>query len=340
MFTKRTVDPESKRKLFRYLFRALVVVAGTGYGLTAYAIFDYLFSVEHRDTSGVMTTSFLIGVPFSTSATITYFSNLKKERRVFRSLLTAFTPIVLGALLSILLFREGSICILLFIGIAILPCLTGWMVGLFMAMAKRRSHSGTLIIALLSLPFLLGAFEHRMVPHDDIRHVARSVFIHASPEEIWHHINYPTNIQPSELQNGLAYRIGVPYPIEARTIEGRIGGTRHLKWQRGVAFDEVITAWEENRFVRWTYRFTEDSFPQGSLDDHVKLGGTYFDLQDTSYRLRPVANGTYLDVDVTFRVTTHFNWYATPWANFLIGDTAESILAFYKKRAESGHGDT
>jgi len=45
--------------------------------------------------------------------------------------------------------------------------------------------------------------------------------------------------------------------------------------------------------------------------------------------------GTHLEISVKFRVSTSFKWYAKPWANFLISDTAEAILHFYKNRAES-----
>lgn len=137
------------------------------------------------------------------------------------------------------------------------------------------------------------------------------------------------------MENGIAYKIGVPYPIEARTIEARVGGKRQLLWQRGVSFEEEITDWQENRHIAWKYLFTPESFPKGSLDDHVVIGGQYFDIEDTSYTLTPERNGTRLTVQVGTRVSTNFNWYADLCARYLIGDTAETILNFYKQRAQA-----
>ena len=127
----------------------------------------------------------------------------------------------------------------------------------------------------------------------------------------------------------------MPYPIEARTLEPRVGGKRQLTWQRGVTFEEEITAWETNRHIAWRYRFRPDSFPEGSLDDHIVVGGRYFNLEDTSYTLTPTAEGTRLEIRVTTRVTTNFNWYASWWAAFLVDDTARAILDFYKNRSET-----
>ena len=56
---------------------------------------------------------------------------------------------------------------------------------------------------------------------------------------------------------------------------------RHITMGKGVRFDQVATEWRENERVSWRYRFAEDSFPPGALDDHVRIGGEYFDLGET-----------------------------------------------------------
>jgi hypothetical protein len=37
---------------------------------------------------------------------------------------------------------------------------------------------------------------------------------------------------------------------------------------------------------------------------------------------------------MSYRVSTHFNWYAGPVADFLVRDFEETILRFYGRRAE------
>jgi hypothetical protein len=217
--------------------------------------------------------------------------------------------------------------------IFLVMALVGGLIGSMMSSGKRSKAK--LLPAVLIVPILGGPMEAQLPSATVHLDTTRSIHIAAAPDKVWQQINYPLDIKPSELAEGFAYRIGVPYPIEARTIEGRVGGTRVLSWERGVTFEERITAWEPNRHIAWVYRFGPDSFPPGSLDDHIVIGGRYFDLEATSYTLQEEGGGTRLTIAVRTRVTTHFNWYAGLWADYLVDDTAGAILHFYKVRAEA-----
>jgi hypothetical protein len=98
-----------------------------------------------------------------------------------------------------------------------------------------------------------------------------------------------------------AYRIGVPMPLSGVTEDTPEGRVRQVQWQKNVHFEEVITDWQPGRLLKWRYRFTPDSFPAGALDDHVMIGGQYFDLRDTTYTLTPRDGGTELRIDVSWR---------------------------------------
>ena len=327
-----------------------IIGLGGLYGVTCYKFFAEVFSVSSRGNNALMLWSFLAGVPCAIGGLCAYLASQAKralnasepsqtneagENGVgmlsagfLATISVAFFAFAGGALL-----REGAICIVmalpLFIAMAVLGAIIAVIANLFAPNTKNK-----LLGVMLVFPFAAAPFEQAVVPDNAYQYVNRSVFIAASPDLIWQHINFPLDIKPIELESGFAYKIGVPYPIEARTIEPRVGGTRQLQWERGVKFEEEITAWDENHFVAWKYRFNENSFPQGSLDDHIVIGGRYFDLETTSYTLTPEAGGTRLSIAVKTRVSTTFNWYAGAWANFLIDDTAKAILLFYKNRAE------
>ncbi|HEY1092250.1 MAG TPA: SRPBCC domain-containing protein, partial [Burkholderiaceae bacterium] len=134
------------------------------------------------------------------------------------------------------------------------------------------------------------------------------------------------------------YRIGVPLPIAGVTHKTSEGYVRKVEMGKSIHFDQVATDWRENRYVRWAYRFDKDSFPPGALDDHVMIGGHYFDLLDTVYRLTPKGvNTTELSITMHYRVSTQFNWYADGVARALIGNFEQVILEFYRRRAVAGH---
>ena len=43
----------------------------------------------------------------------------------------------------------------------------------------------------------------------------------------------------------------------------------------------IVSDRREHETIHWHYQFDPDSFPPGSMDDHVAIGGEYFDLLDT-----------------------------------------------------------
>ena len=104
---------------------------------------------------------------------------------------------------------------------------------------------------------------------------------------------------------------------------------------KDVHFDQVFAETLENRFLRWTYRLYPDSFPPYALDDHVVVGGYYFDVKDTSYTLTSTGGGTELKISMGYRVTTQCNWYAEPLARYLLANFEKVVLDLYRGRSET-----
>ena len=280
-----------------------------------------------------MSLGFIIFVPFAIGAITVYIAETIQDRSVVFYLFAPWLTIVLFALGTILTALEGAICVLIGMPVFLVAgSLSGLLTGLLCRRPTKPTHT---VQSIGLLPILVFLGEAGLSTPQINQQVSETIHIAASPTIIWHQLNFPTNIRPEELKEGWAYKIGVPYPVEARTLQQRVGGIRRLIWQRGVSFEEEITAWSPNRYIAWRYKFSPHSFPPGSLDDHVVLGGKYFDLEGTSYTLTPDGKGTRLDISVSYRFATNFNWYAGPWAKFLISDTAATILKFYKRRAES-----
>ena len=312
----------------------LPFLIGGGYGFVMRLLFDGGVWFQAFKGPNVMSAAFALGTPFAVGAITVYLAQRAADRSWTFYLFAPWIAVSLFVAGTALALIEGSICIAMALPLFLVMGSVG---GLLMGLICRMTEaSGRTLYSIAALPVVLAAAQTLHTPNDGFATIDRSVQIAAPTDRVWQLINFPTDIQPQELASGLAYRIGVPYPIEARTLEPRVGGMRKLTWQRGISFDEKITDWQDQRYIAWTYHFRPDSFPAGSMDDHVRIGGEYFDLKDTSYTLTPNEGGTRLDVRVTFRATTDFNWYAIPVARFMIGDTAETILGFYKHRAEAG----
>ena len=65
------------------------------------------------------------------------------------------------------------------------------------------------------------------------------------------------------------------------------------------------------------------------------IGGHYFDLIDTRFKLVAVNGGTQLNVSASYRVSTQFNFYAVRVAQFLLGNMLDTAAGFFKYRSEA-----
>ena len=186
------------------------------------------------------------------------------------------------------------------------------------------------------LPLLLGLIP----PDDSVRQPfalsERTIKIDATPEKIWHQLHNVSNIKPDEVGQAWMYRIGVPLPLAGVTQVTTEGLVRKITMGKSIHFDQISNDWQQNRYVKWRYRFYSDSFPPHALDDHVKIGGHYFDIVDTEYILNPInQTSTELKIRMHYRVSTQFDWYANPVGKLLIGNFEEVILNFYRLRSMS-----
>jgi hypothetical protein len=292
------------------------------------------FSGDPGDVMSAMLASFIVGAPIVVGVVTVYLAELE-ERRTWTYYFVA--PVVATALLvagSLAILIEGLICAILIVP---LFAIVGGLAGLAMGAICRATNwpRPTIVGCIAVLPFIFGSFEPRL-PRDHVERVQlREVFVPAPPSAVWRELVDTRDIRRDEVGAAWMYRIGVPMPI-AGAGESRDGEhLRHITMGKGIHFDQVATEWRPFERVTWTHRFAPDSFPAGALDDHVRIGGEYFDVGATTYALRAEGRGTRLSVRMRYRVSTHFNWYAGPVADFLVGDFAERILDFYAQRARA-----
>lgn len=277
--------------------------------------------------------SFVYFAPAACGAVTVYMAE-RIERRSWGYYLWA--PWVATALFvggTLMVFIEGIICAAFIVP---LFAVMGSVGGLAMGIVCRITNwPKPALYSVALVPLLLGGIEPQWPNPDQFSNTSRTLFIAAPAERVWHELNAARDIRPSEVGDAWAYRVGVPMPVSGVTVDTPEGRVRQVQWQKNVHFEEVVTEWQPHRLLKWRFRFTPESFPAGALDDHVMIGGPYFDLRDATYTLTPRDGGTELRVAVSWRLSTRFNWYADPVMQFLLGDASENILRFYKARSET-----
>jgi hypothetical protein len=290
-----------------------------------------VFSGKPGFPFAAMDWSFIYLAPLAVGAVTVNIAETSRRRSwsyYFWAPVLANVLFVIGTIAVVL---EGLICAVVAVPLfGFLGAVGGLIMGAICRATKWPRHAA---YALTALPLLLGTVSPDKAPRY-IGTVERTVLVEAPPAEIWRQIHNARNIESWEVERAWIYRIGVPLPIAGVTEQTPTGLVRKITMGKSVHFEQVVIEWEENRRVRWTYRFDADSFPPGALDDHVRIGGRYFDLVDTAYTLTPIdASSTALDIRMDYRLSTDFNWYANGVAQFLIGNFEGVILDFYKQRA-------
>ena len=292
-----------------------------------------LFWQGPGDPYSAMMGSFVYLVPLFVGVVTVYIAETQQRRTWIYYIWAPFLANVFFVIGTLLILVEGWIC-----AIVVLPLLAilGSFGGVLMGIVCRTTNwPKQTLYSFAVLPLVFGGLEASVPLPERLSRIERTVIIHATPSEVWQQIHSAHDIKPEEVNLAWAYRIGVPMPLAGVTQQTPTGLVRKITMGKGIHFEQVVAEWQENKYVRWTYRFDEDSFPTGALDDHVKIGGLYFDFNDTSYTLTPRGGGTELTLRMQYRISTQFNWYADTVARLLLGNVEEVLLNFYRQRSET-----
>jgi hypothetical protein len=285
--------------------------------------------------ASAMSGFFIYFAPIAVSAVSVYLAERTRRRSWSSYFWTGAMANALFVLGTLVVLIEGLICAIIIVPLFMF---IGGLGGLIMgAICRWMIFPRTSVLSFVTLPVVLALVvpPTENVPLMGV--IERSVIVNAAPEKVWPHLLNAERIQPNEVAHGWLYRIGVPLPeagVTARLDDGK-NLVRHITMGKKIHFEQRSNEWRENQFVHWKYRFADDSFPPHALDDHVKIGGDFFDIIDTRYSLAPLTDGTtQLSVKIHYRVSTDFNWYANGVAKLLIGNFEDVILDFYRVRSE------
>jgi hypothetical protein len=308
------------------------IVIAVVYGLTLRLSFGLSFE-SHWPNSGiwVMTTAFLFGGPLVIGLVTVNGASESLKKKVWFWFLGPWLPTSLVCALAFLFRIEGAICIVMGLPIMLFgSSVGGLIVGLY---ARKLSRGTTACIAIL--PFLLAPAQARLDDPLQFRTVSSEIRIHAPADMVWRNIARVPPISPTELQPNWTHRIGFPRPVEATLSYEGVGGVRHASFERGLLFIETVTAWEPQHRLAFGIRADTAHIPPTTLDEHVTIGGRYFDVLDGEYSLESLPNGDILlHLTSRQRLSTGFNEYAGFWTDAVMQNLQTSILKVIQHRCE------
>jgi hypothetical protein len=313
-------------------------LVGAGVGLS-YGLLIRLGSIifPRSQLFAEMSVGFLVLLPFAMGFVTVFWIESRRAQHITVWVFMPWIPIIGGTVATVLVYWEGMICAVLFLPISLtLSTLGGLVAGYAVDLRSSRRTRNVTLGCVLALPLLVTPWEGKVFSRKELRSVETTVVIHASPDEVWRNIERVREIQSGELGPSWTRRIGFPAPLEATlSVEG-VGGVRHATFTGGVLFIENVDVWMPNERLAFSIHAQSQQIPKWTLDDHVRVGGQFFDVLRGEYRIEPVSPGLVrLRLSSEHRLTTDFNWYARLWTDAIMRDIQTTILEVIRNRCES-----
>jgi len=320
-------------------FRTLLLglAAGVAYGFLCM----WLVNSSHKAVS----VSYIFGLPVVLGAIPVLFSSREQLANYQFYLVAPWLITLLVFCLGLVSGLEGLLCLLVIVGpFMVLGSLGAFLVRL---VRLRRAPQTPLYVSLLVLllPLAAGLLEQQLMATDHIYTVVTTRDIAAPAAVVWPRIQSVRHIKRAEIKPHFVHLAGVPRPLDGYLDNPAVGGVRHITWEQGLHFRERITRWQPGRGFAYDIEVDAASIPPRTLDEHVVVGGRYFDVLRGSYTLTPLAaNKCRVQLTCTYRVTTNLPAYSRLWADFLLSDFNTMILEVIQVRcervAEAGNSTT
>jgi hypothetical protein len=186
------------------------------------------------------------------------------------------------------------------------------------------------------LPFLFAPIENLLCLTDKIFTEHTTIEINANSQQVWNNITRVKKISEEENNYSLFQYMGFPRPIEAELDTIAVGGIRKAIFARGLFFTETVTKVEPLKILAFDIRADPNSIPPKALDEHVLVGGKYFDILEGKYEIENVNESKIiLHLTSQFRLSTRFNFYSGLWSKLIMKDIQKNILDIIKRRSET-----
>jgi hypothetical protein len=309
-------------------FRTLLI------GLTAGVVYAFLVMLLVTASHKNVSIGYIFVLPLIMGAIPVLFSTKEQLKAYYYYLLLPWGIVFTFFFLCFVGGFEGMICLTIIVG----PFLALGTLGafLFRIIKLEEQGKGTRLYASLLLPLSFLLIESNLEPKDQFHTVKTTIEINAVKPAIWTNIKNIRDIKPAEVSTHFVHIIGIPKPLDGRLDKEGVGGIRHITWEKGIKFQEIIKSWNEGNGFSYAIKVDPASIPPSTLDEHVMIGGRYFDVVEGSYQIDSMGNKrSRVTLTCTYRITTHLNFYSKLWADFILNDFNKMILEVVKKRSES-----
>ncbi|HBS11589.1 MAG TPA: hypothetical protein DEO36_03465 [Flavobacteriaceae bacterium] len=302
---------------------------------TLYAIvLRIAFGVKNwNELFSVMSVTFLFLLPTIVGALTVYLSDKNKVEKLSYRIFAPWVPIFLFLIITLLLAIEGWACWLMILPVFLIATSIGGLIGGYLKLKRRNDRLNISLLVLI--PFLISPVEQLIEKIPGNYKAYTYIDINSSAEKIWENVTRVRTIEKDEDTGYLTEFLGFPRPLKAELNYNGVGAYREASFTNGLVFRETVTEYEENKKMVFSIKANTYEIPSTTLDEHILIGGEYFDVLNGTYELEKLSEGKYrLHLYSNFKMNTTFNFYAGWWGKIIMKDIQNNILKVEKKRAE------
>lgn len=286
-----------------------------------------------NDLFKVMSLSFLFLVPVVIGALTVFLSHPTKARNILYRLFVPWIPVFLFFNITFMFALEGWACWLMILPVFLIAASLGGLIGGYLKSRERTNKMHVSVMVLL--PLLIAPAESLIESIPGTYTAYTFIDIKAPADKIWDEVTRVREI-PEEMDKGYLTRfLGFPRPVKAELNFEGVGAYRKAIFTKGLVFHETVTEYTDNKKMVFSIKAYPHEIPSTTLDEHVVIGGEYFDVMNGTYELEPLQEGVHrLHLYSTFKMNTTFNFYAGWWGTWIMKDIQNNILQVEKYRAE------
>lgn len=286
----------------------------------------------------VMSYSFLFFVPTIVGILTMYLSPKDRVRSLAYRIFTPWIPVFLFFILTILTNIEGWACWIMILPVFLFAATLGGLIGGHWILRKPSDKMKISLVVLL--PLLLGPIESYIGSIPAEYEAYTYIDIEAPADVIWGHVTRVQTIPEDQDTGWLTNFLGFPRPVRAELDFEGVGAYREAIFTGGLVFHESVTEYEDNVKMVFDIKAYPHEIPAATMDEHVVIGGKYFDVLNGTYELEALDAGIYrLHLTSRFEMNTTFNFYAGWWGKMIMEDIQDNILRVEKNRAEKYYAE-
>lgn len=314
------------------IFTALKVIAIP----TLYAIaLRLFFGVKTwSELYSVMSISFLFCLPTIVGALTVYFSSEKNARNFRYKFLVPWIPILIFFIFTLAFAWEGWACWLMVLPMFLIAASIGGIIGAYLKLRKKNNNIYISILTLL--PIVISPIESFVGAIPGAYEAYTYIDINSTQDKIWSNVTRVREIKEEQDKGWLTKSLGLPRPVKAELNYEGVGAYREAIFTNGLVFHETVLEYINKKKMVFSIKAYPYEIPSTTMDEHVIIGGQYFDVLNGTYELEKLNNKTYrLHLYSHFKLTTTFNFYASWWAKWIMMDIQNNILQVVRQRAET-----